>query len=265
MSDSNDRMSLFLNGFSARDLAEALASFDESTSFTSIREAMNARHLNLVGVRRSGLVAGWLSRTDLESERQVADFRAFNAESVVSEDASLNEVVTRLQAESCLFVHSFGQVSGLICREDLQKPPMRMWLFGLITITELRTTHLIEQFCPRNSWREYLSDGRIEKAVTLQKERHRRGQHPTLLDCLQFADKGQIVARDERLRSYSRFSSRRAVEEFVRALQDLRNNLAHSQDILGDWDVIIELATNVHRIVLGPEPADVTLSPTDRK
>lgn len=90
---------------------------------------------------------------------------------------------------------------------------------------------MIDECCPQESWRQYLSEGRIQKAVELQQERGRRGQSASLLDCLQFADKGQIVARDQRLRELTRFTSKTQVERFVAALQDLRNNLAHAQDI----------------------------------
>src|SRR5690349_18064288 len=107
---------------------------------------------------------------------------------------------------------------------------MRMWLFGLVTISELRVTRMIDELCPQESWRQYLSEGRLAKARELQEQRERRGQRPSLLDCLQFADKGQIVARDERLRERTRFSSKSAVERFVKSLQVLRDNLAHSQD-----------------------------------
>ena len=129
-----------------------------------------------------------------------------------------------------------------------------MWLFGLITISEQRVTRLIEQTFPEDQWQELLSPGRLAKARELQALRQKRGQRPTLLDCLQFADKGQIVARNESLRNRTRFHSRSEVERFVQSLQDLRNNLAHAQDILGDWDVIHELAANVQRIVCGQSP-----------
>ena len=45
----------------------------------------------------------------------------------------------------------------------------------------------------------------------------------------------------------------------MQSLQDLRNNLAHAQDILGNWDVIYELAANVHRIVCGPNKDSATV------
>jgi hypothetical protein len=261
VSSSEDALGLFLNGFSARDLAEPLPSFDDTTPTTTIRAAMKAQQLDVVGVRRSGVVIGWLTRDDAASGRQSVGVRPFDPASVISDSASLNEVMRDLNAFPCLFVRGFGQVSGLIRRVDLQKPAMRMWLFGLVTITELRVTRLIDELCPHESWQKYLSAGRLQKSREFLQERLRRGQSRTLLDCLQFADKGQIVARDESLRVRTRFASRREVEEFVKALQDLRNNLAHSQDISGDWDVIHDLATNLHRIVLGTSPESISEPP----
>lgn len=251
MNDSDSPLELFLSGFTARDLADPIPSFDETTPRESILAAMKNQRFELVGIRSQGLIAGWLTLDDLRQEKQAMRCRPFDPSLVISATASLNEVVPALIEKPCLFVKSFGQINGLIRRDHLHKPAMRMWLFGLVTITELRVTHLIDELCPNGSWRQYLSEGRLKMAVALQAERRRRHQNPTLLDCLQFADKGRIVARNERLRQRSRFASRRAVEDFVGALQNLRNNLAHSQDITEDWKVIVELATNVHRIVLG--------------
>ena len=43
------------------------------------------------------------------------------------------------------------------------------------------------------------------------------------------------------------------VEAIVKGLERLRNNLAHSQDIIvSDWDVIVLLAENLDTILAGP-------------
>jgi hypothetical protein len=74
-----------------------------------------------------------------------------------------------------------------------------------------------------------------------------------LLDCLQFSDKGQIIARNEEIRGLTQFQSRRQVEQIVKQLERLRNNLAHAQDIIAtDWDTIVLLAENLDDILLGP-------------
>ncbi len=270
MSVTDNAMHLFLNGFSARDLAEPLMSFDDTTSPNVILTVMQDQQLEIVGVRRSGAIAGWLYRDDLTNSNSPLVVRLFDPATVIADTASLSEVVQGLmmtipadasseqqqdRVGPCLFVRACGQVSGLVCRRDLEKPAMRMWLFGLVTIMELRITRLISQHCPEGAWQQYLSDGRLQKAAELQAQRRRRGQFPSLLDCLQFGDKAQIVARDDSLRQLTRFTSRRAVDEFASGLQDLRNNLAHSQDISDNWPMICDLTANLQRVVLGPVAA----------
>jgi hypothetical protein len=91
-------------------------------------------------------------------------------------------------------------------------------------------------------------EARLEKAQSLLEERARRNQSLQLFDCLQFSDKGQIIARNEELRKLTTFPSRRQTEEAVKKLEQLRNNLAHAQDILAsDWNTIIELCEFVSR------------------
>jgi hypothetical protein len=98
-----------------------------------------------------------------------------------------------------------------------------------------------------------VSAGRIQKAEDLLAERTRRNQQISLLDCLQFADKGQIVARNEAIRGRTIFSSRRQIESTFKNLERLRNNLAHAQDIIsGDWETIVTLSENLDRVLQGP-------------
>jgi hypothetical protein len=252
VNESTDTLELFLSGFTARDLAEPLPSFDDSATLRAVRDAMNALKVEVVGVRKAGIVCGWMSRDDVVKSSKSLVGRPFAESTVISDRTTLSDVVQGLSGSPFLFVRSMGQVSGLIRRSDLQKPAMRMWLFGLVTISELRVTRMIDLYCRQDSWVKYLSEGRIQKAHQLRLERQKRGQQRRLLDCLQFADKGRIVARHEPLRQQTRFASQREVEEFVQGLEDLRNNLAHSQDLSGDWNMILDLTTNLQRIVLGP-------------
>ena len=128
-----------------------------------------------------------------------------------------------------------------------------MWLFGMVTLIEMRMTRMLEQLSPVEGWKQYLSDGRVRKAEDLLAERMRRNQNLDLIDCLQFSDKCQIIARNENLRSRTRFASRRQVEEAGKKLERLRNNLAHAQDIIAtDWEALIELSENLDNLLEEP-------------
>ncbi len=112
----------------------------------------------------------------------------------------------------------------------------------------MRCAELIERNCPHDQWKQLLSEGRLQKAEALLAERRRRNQAVALFDCLQLADKGQIIARHEPLRNQTVFTSRRQVEDAVAKLEQLRNNLAHAQDIPdSDWDTIVQLCAFITR------------------
>jgi CBS domain-containing protein len=244
---------VFNDGFAVHDIAEPLVSFDASASATEIRSFMEERSFEVVGVRDKGLVAGYLERTML-ADGPCSDFtHPFGDSQVILDSASFTDVVLGLRETPRLFVSLLGRVGGIVTQSDLQKPPVRMWLFGMVTLIEMRFAWLIERFCPGDGWKQFVSEARVQKAEALLAERTRRNQSLDMLDCLQFSDKGQIVARNEEIRGLTQFQSRRQVEQVVKQLERLRNNLAHAQDIIAtDWDTIVLLSENLDDILLGP-------------
>jgi len=70
----------------------------------------------------------------------------------------------------------------VISRRDLQKPPLRMWLFGAITVLDANMAWAIEELYPGESWQNLLSPRRLEKAAVLGEERRRSGSACRLVD-----------------------------------------------------------------------------------
>lgn len=244
---------VFQEGFVVHDIAEPLVSFDDWTSAEKIRALMEAKRFEVVGVRKGGRVEGYVELEDLGSGLCADYAKSFEEAHVILDSTSLADLVLRLKGQRRLFVSILGRVGGIVSRTDLQKPPVRMWLFGMVTLIEMRFTRMIERFCPDESWRSCLSDARMRKAEELLAERQRRNQQIDLLDCVQFSDKGQILARTQHLRDLTQFESRRQIEDVFKRIERLRNNLAHSQDIItSDWDIIVQLSENLDRVLEGP-------------
>lgn len=243
---------IFTEGFSVGDVAEPLVSFDATTSSDDVLDVMARRGFEVVGVRTSGAIAGYIRREDLVGGPCGDYLRSFQPGEILPETAGFPDAVRLLSRLPRLFVIGFGRVGGIVTRSDLQKPPVRMWLFGMITIIEMGLMRLIEARYPDGGWQQHVSQGRLDKAQTLLEERKRRNQELDLLDCLQFSDKGQITLRDEVLRSQVGYRSRSKGEETIKSLEALRNNLAHSQDIVTcDWDTIVQLTENMD-VVFSP-------------
>jgi hypothetical protein len=242
---------IFMRGLTVRDIAEPLPSFDSESSVELVRSVMKNDHIQVAGVRENGYVAGYLEMSDLGKTGQCGQFcHPVKEAKILTESAPLSDLVLALNEVPYLFVNFLGEIGGIVTRADLDDPPVRMWLFGLITLIEMRFLTLINLNLEGDSWQKYLSNSRLDKAVTLQAERRRRNQDPYLLDCLQFSDKGQIVIRDDNLRTKIGFASRRRGSTAIKSLEKLRNNLAHAQDIVSlDWETIVTISENLEAVV----------------
>ncbi len=242
---------LFTKSFSARDIAEPLASFDAETSAKSVRKILQKNGWSVVGLRDDGLVSGYVHEEDLLSGFCRDHHRSFARGQVLRENASLSDVIHVLTRHESCFVSMVGGVSGIILREHIQKPIVRMWLFGMVTIIEMNLVERIESIFPKDLWREQLSESRLAKALKMQQERTRRGQSSRLLDCLQFSDKAKILINDDSQLQSLGFDSRRTAKNVVKELESLRNNLAHSQDIVAhNWPQIARMTQRIEELIL---------------
>ena len=232
---------LFLEGFSAMDIAEPLVSFDEFTDAGTVREFMETKDFDLVGVRRNGLVEGYMRREELVSGCCGDHMRPFTPDDdLVPDTANLTEVVKSLAINKQCFVTILDRVGAIVTLSDLEKPPMRMFMFGIITLGEMVITDVIRHRYPDGSWQEFLSAQRLTKAKALQEERQRRGQNVDLIDCLQYGDKGWIISYDQEFRQALGTESRKEMRRAVKEMETIRNNLAHTQEIIPTgWPRII--------------------------
>jgi hypothetical protein len=169
--------------------------------------------------------------------------RHFTADQVISGDSTLSDVIHVLTRHNYCFLSMLGEIAGVICRDDINKPMVRMWLFGLITIIETRIVQMIQMKYPDDSWQPILSKERLSKARQMQEERQRRNQHCSLVDCLQLSDKARIAIEHPQIIELFGFESKRSAKQVIKNLESLRNNLAHAQDIVThDWAQIARLS-----------------------
>jgi hypothetical protein len=250
-SSSQRRMRRLLNeGIPAAYIAEALPSFDAGRNAREVCAVLDEKELDVAGVRIRGTVAGCVRREDLTSGTCGDHLLPFAADQVVYADAPLSRVIDTLVRHDHCFVSVLGAVGAVIGREDLQKPPVRMWLFGMVTILEMFWVRAIDEFYPEGSWEGELTPARLGKAKELYEERRKRGQHPKLLDCLQLSDKARVLLKHPGAREEFGFETAREGKRAIKALESLRNNLAHAQDIVShDWEAITLIAGRVNKIV----------------
>jgi hypothetical protein len=134
-------------------------------------------------------------------------------------------------------------VSGIITPGDLGKMPVRMWLFSLVSMIEMQMLRIIKKKYPGNSWKKYISsEERLHNTEEIFKELQNNNQAIELIDCLQFCDKRDIILEDEDILKKLKYSKNK-FDELLKDLENLRNNLAHAQNIITTkWPNIIILS-----------------------
>ena len=243
---------LFTESFSAQDIAEPIRSFDIDSDGDTVRQVMKEQGIEIAGMREKGVIVGFIRIADFNDGSCRENTRAFRHGQVLDSDASLSDVIHVLTLQEHCFVSLLGEVVGYISRNEINKPVVRMWLFGIITFIEMELVQIIEERFPQDGWSGLLSEARLAKAQRLREERLRRGQQCELVDCLQLSDKGQILIQSSEFLQEVMGASRRTAKRIVRELESLRNNLAHAQDITThDWAPIVRLTYRIEETYTG--------------
>ena len=237
---------MFMELFTARDIAESLYSFDLDSDCDTVRKVMQRKQQDVASIRISGTVQGYVRFVDLDGDDCSGSMRHFTTDQVITGDSTLSDVVHVLTRHDYCFISLLGEVVGVICRDDINKPMVRMWLFGLVTMIEMRVAQMIQSNFPDDSWQSAVSEDRLEKAKSMQQERLRRNQHCSLIDCLQLSDKARVAIEQPQMLEAMGFDSRRTAKRVIKSLESLRNNLSHAQDIvMHDWAQIARLSRRI--------------------
>lgn len=240
---------VFRETFCAGDIFDPLISFDADRPAADVAAVLQHRQLAVAGLRVDGVVQGHALLAGLAAAgdaparaclQPIAEAQRLDA------SAPLIDVVGVLTRHDRCFVSAFDAVVGVIERDAVNKPVVRMWLFGVLTLYEMGLLRLIERAFPGDSWQAAVPPARLQKARELQQERERRNRHGRLIDCLQFGDKSRLILEHPPSMAALGIASRRMGKQNAQTLESLRNHLVHSQDIVAhDWVQIIRLTQRV--------------------
>ncbi|MBI4184733.1 MAG: hypothetical protein HY521_12135 [Proteobacteria bacterium] len=250
-SSLQDLRQIFERSLTVRHLAEPFVTFDETRSDPDIKEFMVEKDFDVVGVRREGVVVGYVKSSDLTDQTLQKHITPFERHLLVDETVSIPNALRLLRESPRVFVVVMGYVAGIATKGDLQKAPVRMYLFGILSLIEMQLLRLIrEVFRDEAAWKGLLTNDRIGQATKLLAERRQRNEAIDLADCLQFGDKATIVKKCQKLREALGFRSGEDARSGLKSLRELRDELAHSQDIItARWPGLIDLLKSAEDVL----------------
>ena len=129
------------------------------------------------------------------------------------------------------FVLEGSRVNGIVTRADLQRVPVRIMAFGLVTLLEMHLRELVLRACPNKEWRDALSRARLDKAQELQAKRLCQDTGIGLLECIQLCDLREIVAKRKLSLGWTPQVPSSHLRDQLRGIEKFRDTLAHAQEV----------------------------------
>ncbi len=239
-------------------IAEPLASFDSHSAAEQARKFAVMKEYDVIGVRRDGLVSGYANTAELGDGELGTYEKQFSAEQSLSAAQPISEVVEALRGNAQVFILHSDRVDSIVTKGDLQKAYVRMWLFGLVSLLEMQLLRVIRMRWGEEDWQKLLAEARMNAARKLHEDRRKENAQIQLSDCLQFCDKRDIILKTPELREALGFKSKNGAEKSLKDLENLRDHLAHAQDIItGRWPELADQAKQAEQLLEACERAEV--------
>lgn len=249
-----DLLALFEHEIRAEHISESLHSCNDTDPAPEAFARMESKGFDVLGIRRESegrsVMYGYVRRQDLSGGLCEQYVRPFTAAELIADATPLVDAMGVLKDQERVF--TIGRtVHGILTRADLQKAPVRLLLFGLVSALETAMLEEIRREYPETAWSQHVSRGRLAAAITLLEQRRQRNEEIDLADCLQLCDKRSILIRSKEHRERLGFPSKRAAEETLVAIERLRDRLAHSQDLVAgsDWPTVLSLVERMEELV----------------
>nr|WP_263327002.1 hypothetical protein [Neobacillus sp. Marseille-Q6967] len=243
--------SLFEKNITVNSISEVLDTCNVTDHAQQIKKKMVLIDYDVMGVEENGIVTGYILRDDLGEGTCKEYFCSFSPSELVSESTPLLQTLFIFKDHERLFILEANRITKVVTLADLQKPPVRMLLFGVISLLEMHLYRIIRDYFAGDSWKKHLSDKRIQQAEELFLQRKSRNEAIQLSDCLQLCDKRDIVLNEQSLRGILGIESKSKGKDFFKKLETLRNNLAHSQDLntQNSWNEMFSLIEQTEKLL----------------
>ena len=230
-----------------QQISVELLSFDVEAAADSVASQLNNHGFDVAGVTEADSTIGYVKRNDLLDAEEGGQLRPhiayFESSTLLDTASPMSLALEKLRTSPRVFVHDRDRVSEIVTRADLQKTPVRIWLFGIVSLFEMQLLRLIHLRCPHDGWRSSIEGKRVRAAERLFKRLKQSNEELELADCLQLQDKGQIILDVPELRAglANVFGGVDPEEVLKMIAEEIRHVVAHSRPIVeSEWPYILE-------------------------
>lgn len=239
---------IFIDNITTKLIYEPIYCCRTNDYAPEVGETLDNRDFDVIGViDENDHIFGFAVREELGENRVEEYTRKIELENITSDSTPILELLNILSNSAYTFVVQKNKVVGIVTRADINKPIVRIYIFGIISLFEMHLNFWINTFYKDDSWKTQIQENRFQEAEKIYKTRKGNNDDLTLLECAQLCDKRDVLNNTNEFREQFEFSK----IQFDRLLKDsekIRNELAHSQNsIIANlkWEQFVSTISNI--------------------
>jgi hypothetical protein len=258
---------IFIDNITAKCIYEPLLCCPIKSYSYEAKEASIKRDFDVAGVidTTTGFIVGYVVAEDIGDDYFKKYVKDINHELLISDSTPLAGIFSVLSHKRFVFVIYSNNIIGIITRADINKPPVRIYIFGILSLVEMHLNFWINYYYQNNVWSSKVNQLRMEKAKETYGQRKGNSQELTLLECLQLCDKRDLLKGENKFLAKFNFSNR-LFETLIKRTEIIRNELAHSQNsIISNlgWNEFIETIEKMENFLDDSDREVESLAKTD--
>lgn len=238
---------LFIDKISTKYIYEPIYCCKLTDESSYVKETLMQKEFDIVGViDKNSQIIGFAEREEL-TKGPIKNFtKRIEIKNVISDSTPISKLLNILLKEPFTFILAGEKIDGIITRADINKPIVRIYLFGIISLFEMHLNFWINEYYKHESWREKLKEERLTAAFEVFNNRKGKNEDLSLLECIQLSDKKVILKSTSDFLKIFDFSKTQ-FERLLKDVEKIRNELAHSQNSITsnlDWTDFVKTISN---------------------
>jgi hypothetical protein len=232
-----DLRDLFSHRVNVEGIMEPLASVTPDTDAVQLKQDLTARDWDAIGIcEPDGSVLRFVDREELGSGVAATYAHPVTPAMLIPNSSSVLNLFKVLGTSDYAFVLTSDGVTGVVTRADLEKPPVRLLLFGYTQLFEARLQSLIADATDAEIHNR-LPLRMIDEAQRIWTKRREHNHSLAFVDCLSLSGKTDLILAEEyRWRALG--DDHAELKRSMHDVAELRNKLSHGESIAptrGDW------------------------------
>jgi predicted transcriptional regulator len=221
---------IFIDNITTKFIYEPLACCKINDNAFEVKRTLDVKDFDTLGVLdKNQNKIGYIIHQELKDGEISNYLRAFEPQLLISDSTPISDLLDILSEKEYVYVLDKNSIEGIVTRADINKPIVRIYLFGIISLFELHLNYYININNTEKEWLEKLTENRILAAQEIYQQRKGNNSQLTILECIQICDKKTILLKTESFLESFEYSKTR-FKNLLENSESIRNELAHSQN-----------------------------------